>query len=137
MKTKLVRANYDAEMGISEAVVKNKNGHFTGHALCHPKEEHPSNFAGCRIAEARAIINSVRYEKNVLNSKIKALQDFEKILKNLKDYNPDSVEGRRLRKRIHELKAERKAKREHIAAMKAALNKTIAERDEYFAKQKK
>lgn len=135
MKSKLIHADYNAENGISQVVIENRNGCFMGIAQCHEEEEAPSDYAGCRIAEARAHIKSAQFEKNILNWKIKELEDFEKILKSLKDYNPDCLEARRLRRRIHELKAERKAKIILIASMKDAVTKALDERDAYFAKK--
>lgn len=137
MKNKLIYANFDAETGISDAVIRNKNGTFMGIATCHPEEEAVSDYAGCRYAEIRANIKAVQYEKRMVNAAIKELEDFEKILKSLKDYNPNSVEARRLRRRIHEKKEERIFLQTAIIAMKNTLKKAMCERDALIEKRKK
>lgn len=137
MKNKLAYANFNAETGISDVVIKNKNGSFMGIATCHPEEEAISEYTGCRYAEIRANIKAVQYEKRMVNAAIKELEDFEKILKSLKDYNPHSVEARRLRRRIHEKKEERIFLQTAIIAMKNALKRAMDERDAFLEKQKK
>ena len=137
MKSKLIYANYFPETGESEVAIKNKRGVFVGHAQCHPEEEAPSDYAGCRYAEIRANIEAIKCEKRIVNFAIKELEDFEKILKSLKDYNPNSVEARRLRRRIHEKKEERIFLQTAIIAMKNTLKKVMNERDALIEKRKK
>lgn len=134
MKYKLIHAEFFPETGESEVAIENKNGIFIGLAQCHPEEQHPSKFAGCRIAEVRAHIQAAQYEKKILNYQIKELQNFEKILKGLKNYNPNSLEARRLRRRIHELKEEKNKKNNLILSMKRSLKKSMDERDELIKK---
>ena len=134
MKNKLIYANFNAETGISDVVIRNKNGTFMGIATCHPEEEAVSDYAGCRYAEIRANIKAIQYEKRMVNAAIKELEDFEKILKSLKDYNPNSVEARRLRRRIHEKKEERIFLQTAIIAMKNTLKRVMNERDELIKK---
>lgn len=136
MKNKLAYANFNAETGISDVVIKNKNGCFMGMATCHPEEEAISEYTGCRYAEIRANIKAVQYEKRMVNAAIKELEDFEKILKSLKGYNPNSIEARRLRRRIHEKKEERIFLQTAIIAMKNALKKAMDERDAFLERQK-
>ncbi len=136
MKSKLIYANYFPETGESEVVIENKRGMFVGQAQCHPEEEAPSDYAGCRYAEARAHIAATQYEKKILNYKIEELENFEKILKSLKDYNPHCLEARRLRRRIHELKSTRKQLIENMQAMKAAITRAMDERDAWLEKHK-
>lgn len=136
MKYRLVHAEYFPEERTSEAIIDTMHGLFYGVAHCHPEEEYESHFAGCRIAESRAILRAVQFEKNILNHQIKELEDFEKILKSLKEYNHHSVECRRLRRRIHELKDIRKEYIKQIKAIKEGITKTMDERDAFLAKTK-
>ena len=98
----------------------------------HPEDApYMSNFVGCRYAEARAYIACEQYKREVLDNQIKGLRDFENILKGKWDYNEHSMESKRLRRRIHELKEERATVKDKIAAMKKALKKSMDERDEF------
>ena len=136
MKNKLIYADYDPATGVSAVLIRNRYGTFQGYAKCHPEEEAPSTFAGCRYAEARAHIESVTYQIALLKAQIDELKTFENILKSMKGYDALSIENRRLRKRIHELTAERNEKKALAQSMKVALKKTIKEHDEYIERQK-
>ena len=136
MKNKLIYADYDPTTGVSAVLIRNRYGTFQGYAKCHPEEEAPSTFAGCRYAEARAHIESMTYLIEMLRHQINELKTFENILKSMKNYDASSMENKRLRKRIHELTAERNEKKALTQSMKTALKKTMKEHDEYIEKHK-
>lgn len=136
MKNKLIYADYDPTTGVSAVLIRNRYGTFQGYAKCHPEEEAPSTFAGCRYAEARAHIESMTYQIEMLRHQINELKTFENILKSMKNYDASSMENKRLRKRIHELTAERNEKKALAQSMKTALKKTMKEHDEYIEKHK-
>ena len=132
MKSKMIYSDYNPETGESLVIIHNKLGDFHGFAQLHPEDkENESSFVGCRYAEARAHIACEQYKREVLDNQIKALRDFENILKGKWDYNEHSMESKRLRIRIHELKEERATVKNKIAAMKKALKKSMDERDEF------
>ena len=108
MKTQLLYSHYDAPSGMSIVGMKNKFGIFEASAQLH-KEDKPyeSSFFGCQVAEAKCMIKTHKERIHIINIKIKALEDFEKTLKNLKNYNPKSIECRKLRKQIYLLKQEK------------------------------
>ena len=136
MKNKLIYADYDPTTGVSAVLIRNRYGTFQGYAKCHPEEEAPSTFAGCRYAEARAHIESMTYQIEMLRHQINELKTFENILKSMKNYDASSMENKRLRKRNHELTAERNEKKALAQSMKIALKKTMKEHDEYIEKHK-
>lgn len=110
MRNKLIYSNYDRETGLSTVTIRNKYGEFTGYAKLHEEDQNiESSFAGCRCAEIKALIKSTRAQIKEINIQIKILEDFEKELKHMKDYDPYSMETRRLRRKIYELK-DKKAK---------------------------
>lgn len=117
MKTKLIHSNYDKITGISTATIRTKYGEFTGTSKLHD-EDIPveSSFAGCRYAEAKAIMKSKRAEIKELSAQIKVLQDLEKELKHMNSYIPDTIECRKLRRKIYELTSKRAQLRESIVA---------------------
>ena len=133
MRNKLIYSDYNQETGESMVVIRNKLGEFYGTASLHP-EDLESTFVGCRYAEVRAYISCEQYKREMIDMQIKALVDFENILKGRWNYNDQSMEARRLRKRIHELKAERNKIKENIAAMKKALRAMMDERDKFVKK---
>lgn len=136
MKNKLIYADYNPTTGVSAVLIRNRYGTFQGYAKCHPEEEAPSTFAGCRYAEARAHIKSITYQIEMLRHQINELKTFENILKSMKNYDASSMENKRLRKRIHELTAERNEKKALAQSMKTALKKTMKAHDEYIKKHK-
>jgi hypothetical protein len=133
MKNKLLVADFNKETGESIVIISNKHGEFTGFAHMHPEDApYISNLVGCRYAEARAHIACIQHQKNILNHKIKALQDFEKTIMYMKDYNKDSLEARQLRKRIYNLKRERTKLVNKITSAKQALKESMDKRDAYL-----
>jgi hypothetical protein len=135
MRNKIIYSEYNPETGDSIVVIHNKLGEFYGTASLHPEDKDiASSFVGCRYAEVRAHISCEQYKKEMIDIQIKALKDFENILKGRWNYNEDSMETRRLRKRMHELKAERKKISEKIAALKKALRASMDERDAFVKK---
>ena len=110
MKTKLIDSGYFPKTGVSSAVIKTKYGLFAGaSSLREEDKEVESSFRGCQYAEIKAIRKAYKAEIKELNLKIKTLQDFEKVLKNMKEYNEHSFEAKRLRKEIY-LYQKKKAK---------------------------
>ena len=108
MKSKLIYSDYDKPSGISTVVVSNKYGVFEGRAVLHPEDKkYESSFFGCRIAEARCTIATLKEQRQQLKVQIKTLTDFEKNLKGQRQYNPHSFECRKLRKQIYILTLEK------------------------------
>lgn len=108
MKTKLLFSHYEPDSGISIVGMRNKYGYFEASACLHPEDiPYASSFFGCQVAEAKCMIKTHEERIRLINIKIKTLENFEKSLKNLKDYNPYSIECRKLRKQIYILKKEK------------------------------
>lgn len=108
---KLIESHYLPESGESIAIIKTKYGDFAGYAKLHPKDfDIKSEFTGCAFAETRALAKAHRAELKEKRIKLKAYIDLEKEVKQMKGYNPYSVESRRLRRKIYELDKEIKEK---------------------------
>lgn len=75
---KLIEAKYDEYSGISQAIVEHKGRLYIGLAQCHPEEEFPSKFAGCRYAEARAKLKALKAERR---EKIKLCDECRNLIK--------------------------------------------------------
>ena len=105
---KIIYSNFDETTGISTVTILTKIGEFTGTSKLHNEDKNiSSSFAGCRYAEIRAIIKYYKKKLENINNQIKGLDDCRKIIENLKDYNEYSVENRRIRRRLYELKSEK------------------------------
>lgn len=131
MKTKLIYSNFDQETGQSVAIIQNKYGIFSGVSDLHPEEENVSSFVGCRYAEIRAYMEYYRHRRDLIDEQLKGLIDFQNILKGTWNYNDQSTENRRLRKRIHELKEERKSFTRKIELLKQTLKNSMENRDNF------
>lgn len=131
MKTKLIYSNFDPETGESVAVIQNRYGTFYGFSDLHPEEENVSTFVGCRYAEIRAHIEYHRHRRDLIDEQLKGLIDFQNILKGTWNYNDQSTENRRLRKRIHELKEEKRTFTRKIELLKQTLKHSMENRDKF------
>lgn len=128
MKTKLIDSGYFPKTGVSSAVIKTKYGLFAGvSSLREEDKEVESSFRGCQYAEIKAIRKAYKAEIKELNLKIKTLQDFEKVLKNMKEYNEHSFEAKRLRKEIFLYQKKKKEIQETIADITQTLLKGMEE----------
>ena len=131
MKTKLIYSDFDQETGESVAIIENKYGTFSGVSILHPEEKNVSSFVGCRYAEIRAYMEYYRHRRDLIDEQLKGLIDFQNILKGTWNYNDQSTENRRLRKRIHELKEERRSFTRKIELLKQTLKTSMENRDKF------
>ena len=77
-----------------------------------------------------------KYHKKKLeniNNQIKGLDDCRKIIENLKDYNEYSVENRRIRRRLYELKSEKQKIKMHIDNLRNKLIDLMNKREKVLA----
>lgn len=110
MKFNLVESHYNSNLGNSIVTIKTKHGNFTGTSQLYDEDkEIASSFRGCQYAEMKAVRKAYKAEIKEIDFKIKTLKDFEKVLKNMKEYNENSFEAKRLRKEIY-LYQKKKAK---------------------------
>lgn len=110
MRFNLVDSKYNKDFGYSIVTIKTKYGNFTGTSQLYDEDkEIASSFRGCQYAEMKAVRKAYKAEIKEIDFKIKTLKDFEKVLKNMKEYNENSFEAKRLRKEIY-LYQKKKAK---------------------------
>lgn len=109
MKIKLIESWYSAEEGKSFAKIRTDYGEFEGWAKLHEEDKDiASRYAGCQYAETRAVLKYMKHRIKILACQITALINCQKQMERRAAYNPQSVEGRALRKQIYILQAERK-----------------------------
>lgn len=135
MKTKLISANYDKNTGISIVKIQNKYGVFTGFSKLHKEDKkYESNFAGCACAEMKAKISYMKKRIEILKYQIKALEDFYKNISDSKHFKSDSYEARKIRRRIWELKEEKRKWINNKRSCQDSLLNMIEERDKVVKK---
>lgn len=128
MKFNLIDSRYNKDIGFSITTIKTKHGMFTGTSQLYDEDkEIASSFRGCQYAEMKAIRKAYKAEIKEIDLKIKTLKDFEKILKNMKEYNENSFEVKRLRKEIYLYQEKKKEIQETIADITQTLLKGMEE----------
>lgn len=138
IKTKILYSNFNRETGISTVIIKNKYGKFKGWSRLHIEDEqYASNYAGCRFAEFKAEIKCLKKQRADLKLRLKELNYFKKMLEDTNGYNVDSIEARKLRKRIHIVSKEIHTFDEKIESATNALQQEIKARDKALSFLKK
>lgn len=99
MRYKLIYSNFNKTTLESKVTIATNIGQFTGYAKCHPDDK-ISSFAGCNIAEYRAIIKYMKAIKNNIANELKGLKFYKNMIINSPTYNAQSNEARKLRKAI-------------------------------------
>ena len=131
---KIIYSNFDKTTGISTVTILTKIGEFTGTSKLHDEDKNiSSSFAGCRYAEIRAIIKYHKKKLENINYQIKGLDDCRKIIENLKDYNEYSVENRRIRRRLYELRSEKQKIKMYIDNLGNKLIDLMNQREKVLA----
>ena len=135
MKTDLIFSEFDKETGISTAVIQTPLGVFEGTSQLWEEDiDIASSFAGCTYAELKAVRKALKADVKKINFQIKTLADFRKVLMNLKEYNPSSIENKRLRKEIYLYEKKKKYILETIEEVTTAMLKGMEERPEKIRK---
>lgn len=84
---KFISSSYNSDTGYSEVIVQHLGEKFIGIAKCHPEEEAPSEYAGCALAEIRAEIKALKYERKLEKQKTDEIIRFIHACKCYKKYN--------------------------------------------------
>lgn len=104
MKRKIIDNFYNDELGLSYVKIRTKYGDFEGESELHEEDRDiASSFAGCQYAESKAIEKCLKQQVKELRLQVKGIQDVLSTLETMKNYNPKSVEARKMRRKIHEL----------------------------------
>lgn len=129
MKIKIIKSDFDRKTGISTVIIQTNLGKFIGLSKLHEEDKpYESSFAGCQYAEMRAIIKYMKARIQKISNEIIGLEKGIKMLMNLKDYNKDSLENRKLRKQLYIMKQEKKDWEERLKSLSDRLYKKMNER---------
>lgn len=105
---KFIDSYYYPENGHSRVIVQHLGEKFTGRAWIHPDEkDKASTYAGCQIAEIRAEIKALKYERRIKKEETDAMIKFVHACECYKYFNKEEssarVVYRQLNRRISEV----------------------------------
>ncbi len=131
MKIKMIYSNFDENTGISEVTIMTDIGEFKGTSKLHEEDRNiSSHFAGCRYAEMKAIIKYMKQKIKNIQMQIKGLEDFQSNLATRADYNYNSIENSKARRRIFELKKQIISWNKKIDSLTARMLDMMTQREE-------
>lgn len=104
----------------SYALYETDLGTFTAFADCHP-EDIFNKEKGLQIARWRAMIQYEQALKNKHTAEYETLKNFYNSIKDMRKFNADSLEARRLRRAIWEKEEDIKDDKETIAALRTSI----------------
>ena len=139
-KFKVSYSDFDPTTGISMTRIETKIGTFVGTAFLQDKDkENTSRFAGCRLAELKAIrkyyialIKRLKLEARGMKQICDAIDTSIKVTNNCELVPAAKIAKRNYNKKLCEIKI---AKQE-IKDIKCYIDYSIKVRDEYIKKQK-
>lgn len=102
---KFISSNYDPKWGESFVIMQHLGEKFYGFANLHPDDkENASEYAGCGLAELRATVKALKYERKLAKNKSDEALDFVKACEGYAKFDPESetakVIYRQLNRRI-------------------------------------
>lgn len=105
---KFISSEYDSQYGESMVIVQHFGKKFHGFANIHPAEkEKASTYAGCQIAEIRAEIKALKYERKLKKAETDTMIKFVHACECYKYFNKEEnsarVVYRQLNRRISEV----------------------------------
>lgn len=140
VKTKLIKSGYEKELGISYATVSNKYGEFTSVVYLNPidkEKNRESTFAGCRFAHMRANAKNLKEQIKASRYRLKSLTELLAEFQNSDNVNINSIESKKLKRKIKEEINKYKSLKEEYNIMLQDIEKAIKERDKFFNKYNK
>lgn len=116
---------YDDSSKESYALFTTELGVFSAIALTNPKDT-PSEGVGITIAKQRAIIKYWQAVKRKTRIELNALMDMYSSIQDMRDFNYDSLEARRMRRAIYEKEDDIKQIRKNIEECRKIIHDVLA-----------
>lgn len=99
---KFISSSYDPNTGKSEVVMQHFGIKFIGIAQIHPDDwENASSYEGCFIAENRAIILALKYERHLAKKKSDEAIDLLKACEHYTKFDKDSPTAKVLYRQVN------------------------------------
>lgn len=100
---KFISSSYDPNTGKSEVTMQHLGVKFIGTAQVHPDDwENGSNYEGCFIAENRAIILALKYERYLAKKKSDEAIDLLKSCQCYKDFDKENPVAKILYRQVNQ-----------------------------------
>lgn len=88
---KFISSEYDSKWGESCVIMQHLGKKFYGFANLHPDDkENASEYAGCGLAELRATVKALKYERKLAKNKSDEALDFVKACEGYAKFDPES-----------------------------------------------
>lgn len=104
---KFIESTYDSGTGTSTVIMQHLGVKFEGTAQEHPEETNSSSYFGCQLAEIRAKIKALKYERKLAKQKSDEALDFVKSCEGYAKFDKDNdaakVMYRQLNRRIQKV----------------------------------
>ena len=102
---KFISSEYASHLGRAIVTMQHLGKKFVGIANAHPDDaENASEYAGCALAELRATVRALKYERKIAKNKSDEALDFVKACEGYAKFDPESdtakVMYRQLNRRI-------------------------------------
>lgn len=99
---KFISSSYNPDTGKSEVTMQHLGVKFTGTAQIHPDDwENASSYEGCFIAENRAIILALKYERYLAKKKSDEAIDLLKACEHYANFDKDSPTAKVLYRQVN------------------------------------
>ena len=110
-----------------------------GEAICHPQDvDMVSEKTGCTIAERRAYIKYMQYQKeNILKPELKALKKFYNVVNQSKYYDEQDYTNQMLIRHIKRLEEDIASLKQEIETEKINLRDYISTKDTFYQEVRK
>ena len=119
----------------TDALVKHLGRTFVGSAKLHPDDQNTrSELVGGSIAETRAIIKALQYERKLLKEKYKEYQNFVKACECYKNFDKDSQTAKVMYRQLNRRKRNIEKLTEKIDLLKEGIHEGLRERVRVLAK---
>ena len=100
---KFISSSYDPKTGVSHVTMQHLGVKFTGTARVHPMEhEKASEYAGCAYAETRAMIDALKYERQLAKQKADMALDFVKSCECYSKFNKDDPSAKSMYRQLNQ-----------------------------------
>jgi hypothetical protein len=128
---KLLESKYDKETGFSFVRISTDIGNFSGFAYLNPEDKNiASSYLGCEIAEIRACINYYERRKSILNTKLNALYDLKRKIRNNWQFDGEHFEYKILEKEIHQMEIQKNIYKDTIKSLRKTIDNMVDNRIE-------
>lgn len=134
---KFISHEYDKETKETWCFVQHLGLEFSGYSKPAQDEIHPSELFGGRLAEKRAILNALNYEKELRFTEYLTISNFIKSCCNTKKFDKESQSAKVMFHQLNVAKKRYKKVKVKIDFVKASINYMIEERERYFKERAK